>query len=76
MFTLEMTQVQLRLPQKMIDEIDKWVEEGRYKNRSDAIKTILSIHEEREKTREFLNMLNMRRKEAEENPDILVPLEE
>jgi len=76
MFTLEMTQVQLRLPPKMIEEIDKWVEEGRYKSRSDAIKTILSIHEEREKTREFLAMLNERRKEAEKNPEILIPLEE
>jgi len=76
MFTLEMTQVQLRLPQKMIEEIDKWVEEGRYKSRSDAIKTILSIHEEREKTRDFLTMLNERRKESEKTPEILIPLEE
>ena len=76
MFTLEMTQVQLRLPKKMIEEIDKWVEEGRYKSRSDAIKTILSIHEERERTREFLAMLNERRIEAEKKPEILIPLEE
>ena len=76
MFTIKLTQVQLRLPKKTIEEIDKWVSEGRYKNRSDAIRTIISIYEEREKTREFLSMLNQRSEEAKENPEILVPLEE
>ena len=71
-----MTQVQLRLPQKMIEEIDKWVEEGRFKSRSDAIKTIISLYEERERTREFLVMLKARSEEAEERPEILIPLEE
>lgn len=71
-----MTQVQLRLPQGMIDEIDQWVKEGRYKNRSDAIKAILNVYWEREKTREFLSMLNTRSNEAKEAPDILIPLEE
>jgi Arc/MetJ-type ribon-helix-helix transcriptional regulator len=59
----------------MIDEIDQWIEEGRYKNRSDAIKSILNLHWEREKTREFLSMLNTRSKEAREEPDSLIPLE-
>jgi len=71
-----LTQVQLRLPQKMIEEIDKWVEEGRFKSRSDAIKTIISLYEERERTREFLVMLKARSEEAEERPEILIPLEE
>ena len=71
-----MTQVQLRLPQKMIEEIDKWIEEGRFKSRSDAIKTIISLFEEREKTREFLAMLNARSEKAEEHPETLIPLEE
>lgn len=71
-----MTQVQLRLPEKMIQEIDRWVEQGRFKSRSDAIKTIISLFEEREKTREFLSMLNTRSKEAEEHPETLIPLEE
>ena len=60
----------------MIEEIDKWVEEGRYESRSDAIKTILSIHAEREKTKEFRAMLNERRAEAEKNQEILIPLNE
>jgi len=60
----------------MIEEIDKWIEEGRFKSRSDAIKTIISLFEEREKTREFLAMLNARSEEAEEHPETLIPLEE
>jgi len=60
----------------MIEEIDRWVEEGRFKSRSDAIKTIISLFEEREKTREFLAMLNARSEEAEEHPETLIPLEE
>ena len=66
----------MRLPQKMIEEIDKWVEEGRFKSRSDAIKTIISLFEEREKTRDFLAMLKIRSDEAKEHPETLIPLEE
>lgn len=44
-----MTQVQLRLPQKTLKEIDRWVAEGRFKSRSDAIRTIISLYQEREK---------------------------
>jgi Arc/MetJ-type ribon-helix-helix transcriptional regulator len=70
------TQVQLRLPEKMIEEIDAWVVEGRFKNRSDAIKSIISLYEEREKTREFYRMLLKRSEEAKNHPEILIPLEE
>ena len=66
----------MRLPQKMIEEIDRWVKEGRFKSRSDAIKTIISLFEEREKTRDFLAMLKIRSEEAEEHPETLIPLEE
>ena len=71
-----MTQVQLRLPKKMIEAIDRWVKEGQFKSRSDAIKTIISLYEERERTREFLAMLNSRSEDAEERPETLIPLEE
>ncbi len=71
-----MTQVQLRLPEKMVKEIDRWVAEGRFKSRSDAIKTILSIYQEREKTREFYRMLLKRSEEAKKHPETLIPLEE
>ncbi|MDH7477513.1 MAG: ribbon-helix-helix domain-containing protein [Candidatus Bathyarchaeota archaeon] len=71
-----MTQVQLRLPEKMLKEIDKWVAEGKFKSRSDAIKTILAFYEEREKTREFFKMLTKRSEEAKKHPESLIPLEE
>jgi len=71
-----LTQVQLRLPEKMLEEIDKWVAEGRFKSRSDAIKTILAFYEEREKTREFFKMLTKRSEEAKKHPESLIPLEE
>ncbi len=60
----------------MIEEIDRWVKEGRFKSRSDAIRTIISLYEERNKTREFLAMLNSRSEDAEERPETLIPLEE
>ena len=66
----------MRMPEKLVKEIDKWVAEGRFKSRSDAIKTIVALYEERERTREFYKMLVERSREAREKPDILVPLEE
>jgi Arc/MetJ-type ribon-helix-helix transcriptional regulator len=71
-----MTQVQVRIPEKLLDEIDAWVAEGRFKSRSDAIKTIVSFYEEREKTRAFLQMLNDRREDVEKKPEELVPLDD
>jgi Arc/MetJ-type ribon-helix-helix transcriptional regulator len=71
-----LTQVQLRLSPKTLEEIDRWVAEGKFKSRSDAIKTIISFYEERERTREFFKMLTKRSEEAKRNPDSLIPLEE
>ena len=71
-----MTQVQLRLSEKTLEEIDRWVSEGRFKSRSDAIKSIISLYEEREKTREFYKLLLRRSEEARKHPERLVPLEE
>jgi len=71
-----LTQVQLRLPEELVKEIDTWVKSGRFKSRSDAIKVIITLYEEREKTREFLKMLSARSEEAEKSPETLVPLEE
>jgi Arc/MetJ-type ribon-helix-helix transcriptional regulator len=70
------TQVQLRLSEKTLEEIDRWVEEGRFKSRSDAIKSIISLYEEREKTREFYKLLLKRSEEARKHPERFVPLEE
>jgi len=71
-----MGQVQLRLSEKIIAEIDCWVAEGRFKSRSDAIKTIISLYEEREKTRHFYDLLHKRSEEAKKHPEKLIPLEE
>jgi Arc/MetJ-type ribon-helix-helix transcriptional regulator len=71
-----MAQVQLRLPEKMIAEIDCWVAEGKFKNRSDAIKIIIALYEEREKTREFYQKLNKLEEEAKKHPEKLVRLED
>lgn len=71
-----MAQVQLRLPEKLIEQIDAWVAEGKFKSRSDAIKSIIILYEEREKTRAFYKLLLERSKEAKEHPETLVPLEE
>ncbi len=69
-------QVQVRLPPKTIEEIDKWIEEQRFKSRSDAIRVILNLYQEREKTREFLKMLNNLDREIKKHPERLIPLEE
>ena len=64
------------MPDQLVEKIDKWVQEGRFTSRSDAIRTIVALYEEREKTREFYEMLQRREREVEEDPEILVPLEE
>jgi len=71
-----LAQVQLRLPQKTIEEIDNWVAEGRFKNRSDAIKSIINYYQEREKTCSFFNILLKRSEEAKQHPESLIPIEE
>ena len=77
MFTGDnMVQVQLRMPEQTVKEIDEWVEEGKFRSRSDAVKTIIALYEERVKTMEFFKMLMKRSKEAEETPDILIPIDD
>jgi Arc/MetJ-type ribon-helix-helix transcriptional regulator len=71
-----LAQVQLRLPQKTLEEIDNWVAEGRFKNRSDAIKSIINYYQEREKTCGFFNLLLKRSEEAKQHPESLIPIEE
>ena len=70
-----MSQVQVRVPDKLVESLDEWVDEGRFKSRSDAIRTVLSKYKERERTRNFFEMLNKRSEEAEEHPEDLVQLE-
>jgi Arc/MetJ-type ribon-helix-helix transcriptional regulator len=68
-------QVQVRLPEELAKQIDRWVQEGKFINRSDAIKAIVSFYSERDKTRKFYELLERRSKEAREKPEKLIPLE-
>ena len=68
--------VQVRMPKETVKELDAWVSRGRFKSRSDAIKSIVNFYEEREKTRKFYEMLFERSEEAEARPEELVPLGE
>jgi Arc/MetJ-type ribon-helix-helix transcriptional regulator len=69
-------QVQVRVPKKVVQEIDRWIAEGRFANRSEAVKTVLSLYEERERIREFYGKLLNRSEEAKKRPNSLIPLEE
>lgn len=68
-------QVQVRLPEELARQIDRWVDEGKFLNRSDAIKAIVTFYNEREKTRTFFAMLERRSEDAREKPEKLIPLE-
>lgn len=70
------TQVQVRIPEEMVRQIDRWVADGRFASRSEAIKTIVTIYQEREHTRAFYQLLVNRSKEAKDKPELLLPLEE
>jgi Arc/MetJ-type ribon-helix-helix transcriptional regulator len=77
MFTGDrMVQVQLRIPEQTVKEIDEWVGEGKFRSRSDAVKTIITLYEDKVKTMEFFKMLMKRSKEAEDKPEILIPLDD
>lgn len=64
------------MPKRVVQEIDNWITEGRFANRSEAIKTVLIIYGEREKTREFYKKLLKRSEQAKKKPDLLIPLDE
>jgi len=70
------TQVQVRIPEALVEEIDSWISEGRFSSRSEAIKTILTLYNERENTRKFYRTLLKRSDEAKRHPESLIPLEE
>ena len=59
------------MPEGLVEEIDRWIKEGRFSSRSDAIKTIVTLFQERERTRAFYDILNERSREAKEKPEIM-----
>ena len=70
------TQVQVRIPKELVKEIDSWISEGRFASRSEAIKTIVALYDERERTRKFYKILIERSDEARKRPESLIPLED
>lgn len=66
-----MVQVQVRMPKGMVEDIDRWICEGRFSSRSEAIKMVMAVFQEKEKTQAFYNMLIERSKEAKEKPEIM-----
>lgn len=70
-----MVQVQLRMSEKTVKNIDKLIDRGEFKSRSDAIKSMVEYYQEREKTMGFLKMLVRRSEEAGEKPEMLIPIE-
>ncbi len=71
-----MAQVQVRIPEELLEKIDEWIREGKYKSRSEAIRHILMLYEEKEKTKEFYRMLVEKSREAKKNTEDLIPLDE
>ncbi len=69
-------QVQVRVPKKVVQDIDRWISQGRFTNRSDAIKTVLVLYEEMERTRKFYQTLLKRSEQAKKKPASLIPIEE
>ncbi len=70
------TQVQVRIPQQLVQEIDRWISEGRFSSRSEAIKTIVTLYNERDRTRKFYQTLLKRSDEARKHPESLIPIED
>jgi len=70
------TQVQVRIPEELVNELDKWIAEGRFSSRSEAVKTIVTLYKERERTRKFYEMLSKESDEAKRHPESLIPLKD
>ncbi len=70
------TQVQVRIPKELVGEIDKWISQGKFSSRSEAVKTIVALYNDRERTRKFYQTLLRRSDEARGNLEILIPLDE
>ena len=66
----------MRIPEELVQELDKWIAEGRFSSRSEAVKTIVSLYKEREQTRRFYEMLSKESDEARTHPESLIPLKD
>ena len=66
----------MRIPEELLEEIDHWIAEGRFSSRSEAVKTIVTLYKEREKTRNFYEMLSKESEEAGKHPESLILLKD
>jgi Arc/MetJ-type ribon-helix-helix transcriptional regulator len=69
-------QVQVRIPDELVKELDRWIAEGKFSSRSEAVKTIVTLYNERERTRRFYDMLSKESDEARKRPESLIPLKD
>ena len=70
------TQVQVRIPEELVEELDGWIAEGRFSSRSEAVKTIVTLYTERERTRKFYQELSKESDRAREHPESLILLKD
>ena len=70
------TQVQVRIPEKLVKELDRWIAEGRFSSRSEAVKTIIVLYDDRERTRKSYSLLQEESEEARTHPESLIPLKD
>jgi Arc/MetJ-type ribon-helix-helix transcriptional regulator len=70
------TQVQVRIPEELVQKIDSWIAEGRFSSRSEAVKTVVTLYTEREQTRKFYEILSKESEEARKHSESLIPLKD
>lgn len=66
-----MLSVQVRVPEQMLESIDKEINSGKFKSRSEAIKLIIYEYQEKQKTREFYRELDKRSMEAKNKSNVI-----
>ena len=68
--------MQVRIPEELVKELDRWIAEGKFSSRSEAVKTIVALYRERERTRMFYDTLLGESEEARKHPESLIPLKD
>lgn len=66
-----MLSVQVRVPEQMLESIDKEINSGKFKSRSEAIKIIIYEYQEKQKTREFYRELDKRSTESKNKSNVI-----
>lgn len=72
----KMISVQVRMPKKLVEAIDHWIDEGWFNSRSDAIKTIVAMYEAKKREQQYIDMLDQRFHEMEKHPEQFIRLDD